>query len=792
MCCVLTISRYPLFGRSDPAYGGDSMNGNIGKKARAAFLALIMITSVMVAGVAFSGSAAALEDPSNDGEFGTLAVVDSTADGGETGVKVRATVIQDGEVTGNLDEINISFGQGVGANSVSAGNLKVDVIAEDGSVNGDFSGGDVTGADVTINADFVEITDIQSDVSGVTLGDKKVIRFTIDTTDINLPSDDLDATVGIKNNSGASATTDVTLQLNPGPVQVEGGNSYSTLNQALTDGNLADDTANTITVEDGLFDEASNSLNVPDNVTIESADGDNANVKILSGNDLQSNPFIDAIQQTDVTIRDLRFDVRVDATSSNSIENVIDSQGKNLTLNNNVVNVSINTLKDADDMHIVRLGTQGPGSDDSGDVLTNNVFRGSVSSVSGGEQLLAVFTETNDELIEDNTFKTDDGILESGGATTSNVTIRNNNFDVAGFAIAGDASDVLIDNNDIEATSSPSSGAVGLLGGDNITLQDNTIDGLSNEFTNGIDLKSGQNSALGNVTITGNSISNVTTNGLLIEDSSNFQSNTDAITVSDLTVDNANAGGGSDTGVTIDIDSSNLPDIDISASSINATGTGIDVQNAGAFVNVSSTSVDNTGSGSQAINLANAGADVNIDSGTSIDQADTGIKVDVPGSNSIEVTNVEINGTSSGVDLDTVGNNGDTFVNVTDSTFTNNDPAAINVSTSISSNANNNPGLNVHFNTFESNAVGIGFDDSSYQSTFNATFNDFVDNNAQGLDVQGIDSDDGGVVNANYSWWDNRDSSRIVGPYTPQNAGSQLPIPRRVYSYTRLHTGGQP
>lgn len=177
-------------------------------------------------------------------------------------------------------------------------------------------------------------------------------------------------------------------------------------------------------------------------------------------------------------------------------------------------------------------------------------------------------------------------------------------------------------------------------------------------------------------------------------------------------------------------------------------------------------------------------------SGNTFDNA--GIKLDQlsdSGSSntiSVNITDNTINGTEAGVDIDSTSNvEGGAVIDITENTFTNND-GGLNVT---SASGGNGAQFNVHFNTFEGNVNGTYVDAGSFGDTLNLSFNDVVDNEANGLAVNSIG---GGSVNANYSWWDNRDSSRIVGPYTPQNAGSQLPIPRRVYSYTRLHTGGQP
>jgi len=783
------------------------MSGNIGEKARAAFLALIMVTSVMAAGVAFTGSAAALEDPANEDEYGSLAVTGSTADGGENGVNLRATAISNGDVTGNLDEINISFGQDVNADGLSTGDVSVEVINTDGSSAGTATGGNGNTGETTDTADFTDVTNIDKD-NTIALGDGKIIRLSISGTAINLPSDDLDATIGVKNKSGASATTDVTLQLNPGPVQVEGGNSYSTLNDALGDGAI-DDEANTITVSDGLYDEAGSRLGdvSNDDVTIEAADGANPKV-IFSGSPIGSSVF--TASGDDVTVSGL--DVELYSTDGPT-DHLVRLDGANATLDSNTFNLSA-AGGDENSESFVRLSGNNA-------QLQSNTF---VDNYDGSNQegVYAVQGSTGDTTdgvsIDGNTFDTNAGVYISG----TNYTVSDNVLNVSGNygVTTSDSGNNPVDNavisgNEIYGVTDGGSSdldAIRLFDGDNMTIENNVIDGQSQEFDQGIVLASGGDAAdftggstggqaLGNVSVTANEVYNVSTNGVYVVDSGNWLDGSPGdvtLDISELTVDNVGASGSpTANGINIDAGSDNLRAVEISGSSINSTNVGINTQDMSGgdvpatHLNVSGTSVDNTASGSQAIDLVNPDADVNIDSGTSIDQAGTGISIDADANHNIDITNIEVNGTSSGVDITDVTDSSGMAVNVTDSTFTNNDAAGLNL-TSVTGGATDTR-LNVHFNTFESNSVGVGVNDASLDGVFNVTFNDFVENDNAGLEVPAdIAGGGGGVVNANYSWWGDRDYSRIVGPYTPQNAESQLPNPRRVYSYTRLHTGGQP
>jgi hypothetical protein len=101
-----------------------------------------------------------------------------------------------------------------------------------------------------------------------------------------------------------------------------------------------------------------------------------------------------------------------------------------------------------------------------------------------------------------------------------------------------------------------------------------------------------------------------------------------------------------------------------------------------------------------------------------INQGETGIAVDATDpSDRINIDNVTINGTSTaGIDVDGV---------------------------------DANAAVNVHFNTFEENVVGVADDPGTVDATHNLTFNDFVNND----DAVVLDDSIGGTVNANYSWW---------------------------------------
>lgn len=213
--------------------------------------------------------------------------------------------------------------------------------------------------------------------------------------------------------------------------------------------------------------------------------------------------------------------------------------------------------------------------------------------------------------------------------------------------------------------------------------------------------------------------------------------------------------GSDDTGV-----STNNDKITIDGVNINATYTGIDATATGETLVISSTTITNSSGSSSdttAIDVVDAGPTTTVINGsTTVDQAQTGISLDLSndGSSTADINNILINGTSGGVDLVDLNDDANQPVNVTSSTFTTNDPAALNYS--VTGTEITNTRLNIHFNTFESNAVGIGIDDGgspgdndNLNAIFNTTFNKFVNNDVAGVDVQRIGLN--GNINANYS-----------------------------------------
>jgi surface glycoprotein (TIGR04207 family) len=766
MCCVLTISRYPLFGRSEPAYGGDSMTGESSRreKAQAVLFSLIMVVSMVGIGAAgFAGSAAAQTTDSN---IANGSVIADGADTGENAKHIFRTEVSSGDLgDGNLRNITINYSSDSGVDLAELNDVSDSTTTTvDGLGNADdidvyidgaqLSGTTATSVDLTTedsNTTLIigdDSNDLTSDTSASSLSTGSTVTVVLgDASGLTNPSSsttadvtigeagsstdtgtiqDMDLALGADapiqayDNSGSLVSNDTVLSSAAseagaqGDLEISGdvdnvdptGGSLSIANEASVDGNITSVGSSTPTIRTSI-----------------------ENQRILT---LTSNTVPQTLENVDIEA--------VTPTDSDPANNLIQLNGDNSTVDNTNVNVSVSsgTATVANAVFDV--------NDVDQEILNSEVSDNFVDSSSGDKGLLAVQAGGSGErlLVDGNTFDTSRGVY----VVSPNTTVSNNVFNVSGSygvttenAAGTAADDLVVSNNEFYAVSGDSGlDAIRLFEGDNQEVTDNLIDGNSDEFERGIELdsQSGSADALGNVTISGsNEIYNVSADGVKITDTGEFKSAPVTVSITGLTVDSSATNG-------IDID------------------------------------LDDSG---------NAPPDVEVQDST-LDQAGTGILLNSLDSNdrqNVTVNNAEINGSSSaGLDIGANPANADR-IEVTDSTFTNN-AGGLNVSGVGDTEAQ----LNVHFNTFESNTNATYVNDGSYgaNTVLNLTFNDFVDNEQNGLAVNDINGN--GPVNANYSWWDNRDYSRIVGPYTLQNAGSQLPSPRRVYEYTRLHTGGQP
>ena len=650
------------------------MSGNIGEKARAAFLALIMVTSVMAAGVAFSGSAAALEDPKTDddgnpvsGAAGGLVVADPANPGDNTVHNASVELASSSALTGDsandpssLQNITINYSQadvdfdledpgstGASQNNISDITVTIDRNSVDLSTlentKGDDAAVQIDNANDQIFVDFGfndnSISLPETNSTGqpdISPGSKIFVEIDGTSTDgtfANAEDANGQSTVTMElgsQSTNAVESNDLTLEL-PGAVEVyedqhttdgtPAGN-YTTISDAISGDVDADDL---IAVGDGEYREFGNTINLAsDNVTVEGTNQPFINVS--SGNAVD-------IQAGDVVINN--FEIR-GADNSDTIRQTTVSDADTFT------NISDSLV------HVRGSSSQSVGLRSQGPVDVDNVeFAGQDKSNNGYG--VWVVSDANNANIASSTFTN----LSVGIQTTAQngLQVSDNTFDEIG------ATAVIV------------------------------ASGNGDQDTDNVD-------------VTGNSITNASYAFWV-----NDRDDNDNVVQVNIT-DNTVTGTGSETGALIQ-----AGEVDLLSNELTDLQNATDVQ------------------------AQNVNGELDIQSNT-VHNASTGLYV--------------------------AG-----------------DPASTD-------------NLNVHFNEYTENTDGVVVNSdfgSESGDLLNVTFNDFVDTESNALNVTGSIN---GQVNANYSWWDNRDYSRIVGPYTPQNAGSQLPSPRRVYSYTRLHTGGQP
>nr|AKY04227.1 cell surface adhesin [uncultured haloarchaeon] len=211
------------------------------------------------------------------------------------------------------------------------------------------------------------------------------------------------------------------------------------------------------------------------------------------------------------------------------------------------------------------------------------------------------------------------------------------------------------------------------------------------------------------------------------------------VTISPNTIEGVSGNG--DTGIQLDTGAN----VDVNGGTINATDTAVASSNTlGSFLNVSNTEMTNLDS--FGLNIQHD-TTLNVD-GISVDSSSgaTGIHLRDGGSapTSVDVSNSDINATDIGVDLG--GSSTDDF-NVTSNSITNAATAGLKFTSD-----GNNLDSRVHFNTFDSNAIGVDVDANIDDGSDNAnlTFNDFTNSDSDALDV-GTAQDNS--INANYSYW---------------------------------------
>lgn len=271
--------------------------------------------------------------------------------------------------------------------------------------------------------------------------------------------------------------------------------------------------------------------------------------------------------------------------------------------------------------------------------------------------------------------------------------------------------------------------------------------------------------------------------GLLLSDTNSNTEDVD-VTISETTVEGSSQSG---TGISV-ADTNNFDDeVDITGGLINNTDTGIATANApGAFLNISGVEVTNFGTDGINVNQnASSGTTVNVDS-VIINSASGTNGILIPDSGnapfSVDVNNATINGTSDGIAYNQTSSSGNQTT-VTDSTITNTSNAIV------FGGAGDDVDVTAHFNELTDNTNGVVVAaDIGVDARPSLTFNDIFDNENDGLRVNTGPSN---KINANYSYWGDREYSRIISTYSPQNTRLVDGQVRSVYEYTRIHTEGR-
>ena len=739
---------------------------------RAVFLAAIMVISMVGLGFAgFAGSAAA-QDLGDDIDDASIVADNATSTEGDAIHVVRVDVA-DGDLGSDdsLEFLNITYSEDVSFDVSAGSDLggDVDLYIDD--------------TELTSNTESVEANDGEnylelSGLSGATSApaDFADTTITVVIDGVDNPSD-TDADVGIEledDNDGESTTEGLELGIDEdAPIEV------------------LDDDGETVGYY-GLLE-------------LETGD-DDAAADAIDGED-NSLEVSGVVDNNDPTLTE---DAIVAAGNDGLID--IGTAENGLSVEGVTDDAEIIFGDDGQDVDLIHLDAETDNVDISG--LTVDASEEAQTAVVGANTGVYNLTVENNDFVD-----FDDPVLniefdDDDDPTT--LEISGNSIDATddGIVVRADAptqegTTVDISNNDaivLDASGSEAGIELTHLGADvDVDLEGNVIEGSGDEVA--IDLSSSDIDE--NVTVTEGSIDNVDIGVNIAPDS-----DVDIITVDGTEFTNitgtANNGGAilvdnideevlidgvdildSDTGDGVVIDDGDAT-VDVLNSVINDTDEGI-VINDVAVATVSDTDVDNT-DGDRAIYVdqPGAGSEVYINESTSLDQAENdGIEVDLANDPStdervVEIDDVTVNGTV-GAAVEVTGLDHDSeavTLNITDSTFSESG-TGVNVVDVFEADAV----LNAHFNTFEENDEGIVVPgDLTADATLNFQFNDYVDNENNGLELTGSSGD--GVVDANFSWWNNRDYSRITSTYSPQYPRLVHRHTPRVYEYTRLHTEG--
>ncbi|WP_280536831.1 surface glycoprotein [Halopenitus sp. POP-27] len=703
------------------------MSGDLGEKARAAFLALIMVTSVMAAGVAFTGSAVAADTSAGFAAANPADADSSISDADHTyTINLSATGSDySGETLGDAtsaDTFTITDSDdGFDYSGITASDVAIEVFTNDGSHRTTYTGADLTVQ--TDNDDTLEVDIVASAGSGNTaLNQDDIIRISmgpaVDTNGVSHTTDtdgtyQLDVQLTTAGGSSSGVTDSSTLDLDlPGPVSGDGNTFYS-ISDAVTDAT----TGSTITVdyssyngELDAFYTQSGSLTAAQ----VSAIGGTSDIIIEGQNDPThvspgdgSNHVVD-IAENNVTVRGITFDDNGFLNSQANQYIVVGNQNE-ITIDDNTF---LNGSTAANPVVDVGSGTAYNVS------ITDNVFD------VGGTDAIATSVDLDGDANE---------FLDVSG---NDITFTGGNIGLdAAVAQTNSNGDETIDANNINGTDNTDGTGISVSGGDNIDITDGEIENVDTGITS---------SATGTyLNITGVTLTDIGTGTAVAQPNGND--------VGNLVIDNIDVeGDGTDTtGVSV----GSTTDVDVLDSTINATDIGVDAQDAAAHFNVSNTEITNSDTDAVQISDSDDGAEAStfrVNSGTSIDQAGTaGIDIGTLGANDptrVNVDSVTINGTATGVSFSAAAGND---VNVTNSEITNSGTAGL----AFTGNGDNDLAVRTHFNTFDSNDIAVDVEDdlTANSESVSLTFNDFTNSDTAALDT--TDHGQSGAINANYSWW---------------------------------------
>lgn len=783
------------------------------KQALSVFLSTLMVLSVLAMGMAgFAGSAAA--SPPDDGNFDGFVASNPSGGTGSANFVVTINATDSGLVGNDLSSVdensptvNITFPDAVDASGLdtASGNVDIEVVGPSGSLdhnlgvsNDDQIVVDQSNSRVNLTIDSQNTQIDEGDLIRVVLSGENIDYNSVDTS--NSPFDVTTEVYQTGDSVGSPSQSKTLTWVLPGPIEHSdvNGNFYS-LESAIDAVDSDDEYVNVtgdvsdINNEVGYeFDELEEFLTQPTAAgttnnydMVDRADLDNDAEIVADGNmpivwsDVGTNAAGDEVVQVGAskTVVFDGLDIRGEGFISDRANQFLDTDASGADIT--VKNSNFDTFDDT-----VLSVTNAP----SGVAIENNDFDGDTANDYVGVSI----TDTNGNVDigtsgAGNTFTNvsdGTGVSVTTGSNADLVNITDNTIgidDGNGIDIATSNQDSTVDisGNDIVSDTSSGNGIIVQSSTDNTDATVDISGGSIDNVTDAVDAADDSSQFEGKyLNVTGVEMTNLQgnpSNGITVTE--NTAGGLDLLIVDDVTIE----GDGSDTiGVTSDAEAN----VDVQNSVINNTDIGVDAQGSDADFNVSNTEITN--SNTHAVRISDSGSNTGtfrVDQGTVIDQAGSqGIElVDLDDDDdAVEVDNIEINGTAIGIRYNDADNTPD--INITNSDITHAGTAGVQ----LNDNGADGTQIRAHFNTFSDNAIGVETA-TDFQSNdgVSLTFNDFVGNNANGYeDSQGQSNIE---VNANYNWWGDGSSSRIVGQYNAQNIGVANQPPPRVYKYVQIH-----